>query len=177
MDIDSDRLNKEYKMSGNSITGIALCFLIVAEVSGCTNVNSKVSDAATERRAIETTIRNAIGWAKNKDLTLLYGSIANDTTFLEIHPGNTVVKGIEEFKKNEAFWMSPDFKAIRYEIRDLTISISGSGDVAWWFCILDDINEWKGQPAYWENTRWTGVLEKYAGKWVIVQQHFSFASE
>lgn len=145
--------------------------------SGSDRKGFPASDPATEKKAIETTIRNVIGWAKNKDLTLLYGSIANDSTFLEVHPGNKVVKGIGEFKKNEAFWMSPDFKAIRYEIRDLTISISRSGDVAWWFCILDDINEWKGQPANWENTRWTGVLEKYAGKWVIVQQHFSFASE
>jgi hypothetical protein len=34
---------------------------------------------------------------------------------------------------------------------------------------------WDGQPANWENTRWTGVLEKRGGRWVIVQQHFSFA--
>ena len=43
--------------------------------------------------------------------------------------------------------------------------------------MLDDMNEWKGQPANWENTRWTGVTEKRDGKWVIVQQHFSFAVE
>jgi len=49
--------------------------------------------------------------------------------------------------------------------------------VAWFFCILDDINEWKGQPATWENTRWTGVLEKRDGRWVTVQQHFSFAND
>jgi hypothetical protein len=47
--------------------------------------------------------------------------------------------------------------------------------VAWFYCILDDVNEWKGQPASWMNTRWTGVLEKRKEKWVIVQMHFSFA--
>lgn len=41
--------------------------------------------------------------------------------------------------------------------------------------MLDDINEWKGQPANWENTRWTGVLEKRDNNWIIVQMHFSFA--
>jgi len=66
---------------------------------------------------------------------------------------------------------------VRYEIRDLKINFSKSGDVAWFFCVLDDINEWKGQPANWENTRWTGVLEKIDGSWRIVQQHFSFASQ
>jgi hypothetical protein len=36
--------------------------------------------------------------------------------------------------------------------------------------------EQKRMPANWENTRWTGVLEKRDGRWVIIQQHFSFAS-
>ena len=72
--------------------------------------------------------------------------------------------------------MSDDFKAIRYDIKDFRINFSKTGKVAWFFCILDDINEWKGQPANWENTRWTGILEKYDNNWVIKQMHFSFAS-
>jgi len=39
------------------------------------------------------------------------------------------------------------------------------------------INEWKGQPASRENARWTGVLERRDGRWVLVQQRFSFASD
>jgi hypothetical protein len=42
--------------------------------------------------------------------------------------------------------------------------------------VLDDINEYKGNPASWVNVRWTGVLEKRAGNWVIVQMHFSKAN-
>mgnify|MGYP001282528354 CR=1 FL=1 len=132
-------------------------------------------DIIKERQLVEETINNSIGWAKNKDLALLYRTISNDSAFLEVRPGPGIVEGFEEFSKSEDFWMHPDFKAIRYEIRDLKISISGSGDAAWWYCTLDDINEWKGEPANWENTRWTGVMEKRKGSWVIVQQHFSFA--
>jgi len=128
-----------------------------------------------EKKLVENAIHNNIGWAKNKDIRLLYSGIANDTNYLVVNPTNRIVKGIQDVKKSEAFWMSPDFKAIRYEIKDLTINFSRSGDVAWFFCILDDINEWKGQPANWENTRWTGVLEKRDGNWIIVQMHFSFA--
>ncbi len=130
----------------------------------------------SESEQIERAIRDCIGWAKTKDFGLLYSVIANDEDFLEVHPDGAVVKGFEDFKKAETFWGSPDFKAIRYEVRDLKIKLSKSGDSAWFFCILDDINEWKGQPANWENTRWTGVLEKREGRWVMVQQHFSFAS-
>ena len=130
-----------------------------------------------EKQLVEKVIHGSIGWAKHKDINLLYSIIANDTSFLEVHPDEKVVRGFENFKKAEKFWMNPDFKAIKYEIKDLSINFSNSGDVAWFFCMLDDINEWKGRPANWENTRWTGVLEKRNGKWVIVQQHFSFASE
>jgi ketosteroid isomerase-like protein len=149
---------------------------ILLIISGCSS-SKKDFDIEKEKLLVEKTINASIGWAKNKNLALLYNVIANDSSFLEVHPGDRVVKGFKEFRRSEEFWMSLDFKAIWYEIRDLKITISQSGDAAWWFCMLDDINEWKGQPANWENTRWTGVLEKREGRWVIVQQHFSFASE
>ena len=134
-------------------------------------------DIDMEKALVEKAIHSSIGWAKNKDLNLLYSIISNDTNYIEVDPGHRVVKGFQDFKKAENFWMNPDFKAIRYEIRDLKINFSKSGEVAWYFCMLDDINEWKGEPANWENTRWTGVLEKRNGNWIITQMHFSFASE
>ena len=130
-----------------------------------------------ELPVIEKTIRDAIGWAKNKDFDLLYSTISNDSDYLEVDPGINIIKGFDQFKKNETVWGDPGFKAIRYKIRDLKISVSQSGTVSWFYCILDDINEWKGKPASWMNTRWTGVLERRKGKWVIVQMHFSFAKE
>jgi ketosteroid isomerase-like protein len=151
-------------------------FLLLIIVTGCVSREKRI-DSEKEKLLVEKTINASIGWAKDKNLALLYNVIANDSSFLEVHPGDRVVKGFKEFRKAEDFWMSSDFKAVRYEIRDLKITISPQADAAWWFCILDDINEWKGEPANWENTRWTGVLEKREGRWVIVQQHFSFASE
>jgi len=155
------------------------CFfvLLVYKAAGQNDKLIQADSHEEEKQKVVQVINSVIGWAKNKDIKLLYSIVANDSNFLEIHPNDRVVKGFDEFKKSEKFWMNPDFKAIRYEIKDLSINFSNSGDVAWFFCMLDDINEWKGQPANWENTRWTGVLEKRYGKWVIVQQHFSFASE
>jgi len=126
---------------------------------------------------IRKTIESSIGWAKNKDFGLLYRVIANDSDYLEVDPRAPIIRGFKEFRKNERFWGDSEFKAIRYEIRDLKITVSQSGSVAWFYCMLDDINEWKGQPASWMNTRWTGVLEKRKEAWVIVQMHFSIAKE
>jgi len=126
---------------------------------------------------IEKAIRNSIGWAGNKDTGLLYNTIANDSAYLEVHPEGDIVKGIDEFKEMEKFWLSPDFNAVSYNIEDLNINLSESGTVAWFYCMLDDINEWNGQPINWENTRWTGILEKRDNNWKIVQMHFSYSCE
>lgn len=136
-----------------------------------------VVDTEREIKAVEQAIRSCIGWAQTKDFPLLYRTIANDPDYLEVDPNPGIIRGFAEFKKNEAVWGSPNFKAIRYDIRDLKITLSKSGDVAWFYCVLDDVNEWKGRPASWLNTRWTGVLEKRNGAWVVVQMHFSFAQE
>lgn len=153
------------------------CIILLAAlaVPGPARARAYAGDAETE--AVARAIHACIGWAGTKDFGLLYRVIAGDEEFLEVHPDGAVVKGITEFRKAEAFWGSPDFKAVRYDIRDLDIRFSRGGDVAWFFAVLDDINEWKGRPANWEDTRWTGVLEKRDGRWVMVQQHFSYAAK
>jgi len=136
-----------------------------------------VSNKDSEKVIIEQKIRNTIEWGFGKDTTLLYSIIANDEDFLEVHPDDRVVKGITEFRKAEKFWLDPRFKVKECKIWDLKIHLSKDGTVAWFFCRLNDIGEWDGQPTGWENTRWTGVLEKREGQWRMVQQHFSFAQE
>jgi ketosteroid isomerase-like protein len=159
-------------------TQTSVLFLICFAVLGCRNKSvDHEFNIEKEKVLVQNTIHSCIGWAKNKDLDLLHSVIANDSLYLEVDPEPRIVKGFTDFRKAEKSWMSSDFQAVRYEIRNLQVNFSNSGDVAWWFCILDDINTWKGEPASWENTRWTGVTEKRNGKWVIVQQHFSFAAE
>lgn len=130
-----------------------------------------------EKEIVNEIIQNTTAWAKDKDTSLLYSIIADDFNYLEVHPGGKVVKGIDQFKEAEKFWLDPRFKHIKYKTSDMHINFSQDVKVAWFYCILDDINEWDGRTSNWENTRWTGVLEKRDGKWKMVQMHFSFASE
>lgn len=147
-----------------------LCLIIIS----CNNSsNIKSIDINTEKTIIEETIKNTIAWAKDKDTSLLYSIIANDVNYLEVHPENTVVKGIKEFKKAERFWLDSRFKHVKFETWDMHINLSQDGTVAWYYCMLNDINDWEGQSVSWEDTRWTGVLEKREGKWRMVQMHFS----
>jgi len=158
------------------ISYIWLFFIFMLLPSCRINESKEVYNESEEIQLVEQTINNIFGWIVNKDFDLFYGSIANDSDFISVTPYERVKFGFNEVRKDSGFWGSPHFKAISHELRNMHIQFSQSKDVAWFFCYLDDINEWKGQPASWENARWTGVLEKRNGKWIIVQQHFSFAS-
>lgn len=125
--------------------------------------------------SVENAINNVFSWAVKKDFDLFFHTIADDSNFISVTPYNRVKFGFNAVRKDSAFWGSPYFKAISHEVHDLKIQFSNSGDIAWFYCVVDDFNEWKGEPANWENVRWTGVLEKRKGKWRVVQQHFSFA--
>jgi len=140
--------------------------------------DSKPSSAGSdEYKAVERTINNVFGWAVKKDFDLFFTTIADDSDFISVTPYKRVKFGVADVKRDTSFWADPNFKAIRHEIRDLKITFSQSGDVAWFYCVLDDINELRGEPANWENVRWTGVVEKRKGFWRVVQQHFSWAAQ
>ena len=134
---------------------------------------------AAEKAEITKVIHGSIGWAANKDKELVFGCFADDPELFWFSPRDDgTLHSYKAFVDlTENFFMLDDFKAVRYEIRELQINLSRSGDVAWYHARLDDFNEWKGQPANWEDVRWTGVLEKRDGRWVIVQMHFSDASD
>ncbi len=158
---------------------IIISFLLLSlMIGGCQTVDKQI-DIAAEKAIIEKVIKNNIAWAVTKDTTLLYSTVAQDEDLFYFSPSdNGTISGFEAFKQlTEGFFMHPDFKGVDSNTREMVIHISQSGDAAWWHCRLDDFNEWKGQPANWEDYRWSGVLEKREGKWVIVQMHFSRATD
>jgi ketosteroid isomerase-like protein len=136
------------------------------------------TEATDEKTIIKKKIEDSIGWALTKDFGLLAGVIANDPDLFIFHPDSkSTVVGWEDFTELFKVWEDPRFTATHFEVKDLRINVSKSGDVAWYSCFLDDFGEWDGAKIGWENARWTGVLEKRGGNWVIVQMHFSFPSD
>jgi len=133
--------------------------------------------APDEKAVIEKVIRDNIGWALTKDRPLAESTMVHDESLFIFNPGSESTIGWSQLVKNFDFWMDPRFKALTCEIWDLRIGVSRSGDAAWWSCMLDDLGEWDGKPTGWKDTRWTGIMEKRDGKWLVVQMHFSFASD
>lgn len=146
---------------------LAVSLLVNCEKESSLNRNA-------EYEAVKLAINNVIGWAVDKDFDLFFGTIADDSNFISVTPNERVKFGVADVKNDTAFWASPNFKAVSHEIHDLRINFSRDGKVAWFYCVLDDFNTWKGQPANWEKVRWTGVLEKRKRAWRVVQQHYSW---
>jgi hypothetical protein len=132
-----------------------------------------------EAAAVEKVIRASIGWALNKDLPLLYGSLAQDPELFIFHPDSaSTIVGFDSFKEMaEAVFLNPKFKATDFQVKDLRIHLSKSKDAAWYSALLDDHGTWDGRKTGWDNARWTGVLEKRKKQWVLVQMHFSLPTE
>jgi ketosteroid isomerase-like protein len=128
-----------------------------------------------EKAAIERIIRDSILWALTKDVEMQKNTMAHDEDLFIIWTGSThITSGWKEHEKSYETWLDPRFKAVKTEVRDLQIHLSRSGDVAWYFANLDDVVSWEGKVSkFGEGLRWTGVLEKRDGRWVIVQMHAS----
>jgi ketosteroid isomerase-like protein len=160
----------------NCIYKILMIFFLIVGIAGCGKQGMTLNREA-EIQEISRVIDSAIGWFKTKDFDQMFITFSQDSNFLEVHPEGTVVRGFDQFRKNSEIFKNPEFLYVRHEIWDQKITLSRNGDTAWFFCMLNDISTWKGQQTGWENTRWTGTLEKRDGRWVIVQQHFSFAAK
>lgn len=131
-----------------------------------------------EKAAIAKAVDAAIGWFATKDFDLLFRTIADDDDYFCITPtSKDGVHGIAAFREQSAIWRDPGARYLSHEIRDLRIHLHPSGEVAWFSAMLDDCGEYGGRRGCWLHTRWTGVLEKREGRWVMMQQHFSFAAD
>jgi hypothetical protein len=164
--------------------GHRLGLLVIAAVLLCPGMGlfARQTDgggtaAAGEKAVIEKAIRASIGWAVAKDRALLESLLVHDDSLFIFNPDVSSTVGWSQFKKGFDFWMDPRFRMEYYQIRNLRLDLSLSGTVAWWSCILDERASWDGRSIGWKDVRWTGVIEKRDGKWLIMQMHFSHASK
>lgn len=146
--------------------------------TGVVLASSLVAGAEAEKAAIAKIITDSICWALTKNRALQESTMAQDEDLYVLWTGSdTATLGWKQYVKLFDQWMDPRFKATLTEVRDLRIKLSRSGDVAWFSATIDDLCEWDGKPCGARDIRWTGVLEKRDGKWVIVQEHGSEATD
>ncbi len=145
--------------------------IAVGVLSAARAESSPQSDYDEVKRVIEY----GIGWAVEKDFDKMFSIWAHDERLYHHWlTSSSTTHGFAEFEAHAESWKDPKFKGTTSEFRDLEITFSKSGDVAWYSCRLDDCYEFDGTPGCVENVLQTGVLEKRDGKWVHVLMHGSY---
>jgi len=81
-------------------------------------------------------IRDSIGWAMTKERALAEHIIAHDPDPILFNQESKSEIGRNAFVKNFDLWMNPRFKTTSFDVRDLRLKFSRSGDAAWWSVIL-----------------------------------------
>jgi ketosteroid isomerase-like protein len=146
----------------------------VLQAAGC----ASPSRAEADKAAIARVIDDNIGWFRDKDFDRLFGTITNgpDLFMYQLDEASTI-RGFDQFKKYSAGWRNPDVRYAGHRFTDRQIHLSGAGDVAWFSCRLEDCARVKDGAPRCFTTRYTGVLERRNGRWLLVQQHFSLPAE
>jgi len=126
-----------------------------------------------EYEEVKKAIEQSIGWAIEKDFDAMY-RLWDDSLFHFWLFSNSQVVGLDNFIEYSGQWKDPDFRGTRFEFKDLRITFSQSGDVAWYSCYLDDCGSFRGVESCLENVFQTGVLEKKDGGLVHVLMHGSY---
>lgn len=122
---------------------------------------------------VRATIDDFFRALDTQDLSLMKEVVAQDDEMIhvgtdtgEIWRGWDVLRSATE----EQFETLESYEA---EIRDLSVRVSPSGDIAWYFHLLDANITSGGSTRTWEGARFTGVLADEDGQWKMVQTHVS----
>ncbi len=110
---------------------------------------------------------------EKKDLNALMSMIAPDATtvFVDSDPQGRHV-GADAIKNA----YQTEFGQIQSVVLEYTwLSASSKGDLAWFATELTAKVD-LGKEKFQVPGRWTGVLEKRGGKWLIIQSHFSYTA-
>jgi hypothetical protein len=108
------------KSSIQTNSGLLIIVLTAALMIGMlqeVNVTAAKDDNSRlvkDRKEVETVINNVFGWAVTKDFDLFFNTIADDSDFISVTPYKRVKFGVEDVKKDTAFWSNPGFKAVRH---------------------------------------------------------------
>ncbi|MGA9116688.1 MAG: nuclear transport factor 2 family protein [Bacteroidota bacterium] len=128
---------------------------------------------SSEYEEVKAAIEQSIGWAVEKDFDAMF-RLWDDNMFHFWLFSKSLVVGLDSFRIYAEQWRDPDFHGTRFQLKDLRIVFSQSGDVAWYSCFLDDCGSFKGEESCLENVFQTGVLEKREGRWVHMLMHGSY---
>ena len=136
---------------------------------------SPVADIEAEKVNVQSVLDQWLQANRDQDVESYMKIFAPDEDILNLGLGGDRWVGWKALKERtiEAY---EAFDSLDFSVRDRVIQVHTSGQVAWFFLVLDLSFTAQGESINVENVRLTGVLEKREGRWVVVQSHASVPS-
>jgi len=143
--------------------------IIFLSLSACTQ---KV-DLEAEKAQVKTVIDQIEQLFETEDMELFSKIYAHDSDMVIF--GTDAAERFVGWKPVKEWFQQSfvSFENTKLTVKDQVIKVHKSGEVAWFSEIVDWDLVAQGQPVTIQGTRFTGVLEKRNGNWVIVQVHAS----
>ena len=165
------------KIAATTVVWITIGLLVgCAKVpKGVINMSAeeKKVDIEAEKAKVKSVVDQFAQVWETEDLELLSRIMAHDADMVIYGtdaPEHWV--GWEPFKASVAE-MFTALENIKITVKERDIKVHPSGNVAWFSQVWDWDLVVGGKPVHSEGQRFTGVLEKRNGNWVIVQFHNS----
>jgi len=149
---------------------IVLCIMIIA--TSCNEEKSK-ADCEDDKEAIEDLLENYILANENQDFDLIEDIWADDDDIILYGTASDErLMGWENIKEaiNEQFGLITD---TYISASNQFIKLNCTGNTAWFAETLNYNYMYKDVALSYEGLRFTGVVERIDGEWVLVQAHLS----
>ncbi len=154
-----------------------LIFILIASLiagSCCNNSETKSqSDPAKEKEKVALVLEKYVLANERQDVDLLKEVWSNDPDIVVIGTNSDeILEGWDQIKAV----LEKQFKTFSdtyISVRDQIIHVDDTGNTAWFSEILNYNYIYKGKALQYEGLRFTGVLRKIDGDWLIVQSHIS----
>ncbi len=150
----------------------AFLLSIITVVSSCNNVKTK-ANCNNDKDAIENLLENYIIANENQDFDLIETIWADDDDIILYGTDSDErLMGWKSIKEA----ISEQFRLISetyISASNQFIKLNCTGNTAWFAETLNYNYMYRGVAHSYEGLRFTGVVEKIKGKWVLVQAHLS----
>lgn len=148
-----------------------LVFAFIALIS-CQQ-EAPVIDIKAELSKVEAVLEKYVMANENQDFSLIEQIWAPDEDIMLLGTDNDEkYEGWKQIKKAIKHQFS-EFEDTYISVMDQSININSTANTAWFSEGLNYNFIYKGEARSFEGIRFTGVLEKREGKWMLVQGHLS----
>lgn len=148
-------------------------FLFVIMSFCATYVSAQKVDINAEKAKVKLVVDEFYKIFETKDMNLLSSIVAHDSDMVNYGiNANLIFVGWNALRDSLTKMLSVMDKT-KMNIKNQVINVDPTGNVAWFSEMCDMDLEYAGHPMQINGQRYTGVLAKRNGNWVIVQFHHS----